>query len=352
MACVMVGSVALAHRLDGGARWDGKGVCLLAICAVMAAVFGVISLLGLGVHCLRGRATFDGKTLALADQGARYEFPREAIRSLAVVVRKRRVVDIDLTLPPHRMFSRADAVALEVEVSEGRIRFFKLWGKRDLRWVAETLGHTMNVNITDEESGDRSVGCVADATAEYRCPDSRNFIVQRYRVPTLAAGADHGMELVRWTTPQALFDSWSRRDSLQLRWMAVRIAGLSSLALWGFCVVLARVDPSLPARRVVLVVGAQVFILCGSFVWISLRKRKPNEYQLTTAGIVRTGLEHPLVRWERLSGYRVKADEQFDSYAVVTLFRKRGSPCRVPLPGDDRDRLIMVEVRKRLRYQP
>jgi hypothetical protein len=496
LTSLTVGLIELGHRLDGDQRWDARGIWMLASCAAVAGLSGFVSVLGLGVLFLRGRATFDGSTLTLMDQVDHFRFPRQAVRSIAVALRKPGAIDIDLTRPPHRIFARADAVALDVEVPEGRIRFFKPWGKNELCRVAAALGQALEATVEQPEpvaSPDRPVAdatgiygksrqglvyfvlslavlvvigfgwvimpglrslnwqkttgtvnhslyerryengstkYVAEIRYEYRA-GGRSFtsdrigygrapgdapvkalvrnhpigstvdvfynarspvqsvllpgtawflwipigaavimiglvvpwwikgpgydldkILRAYKVEMPSATMDAGTDLVRWTTPQGLFDAWSRRDGRRLCWMALRIAIVSGLSLWGLCVVLRRINSDLPTRSVVVLFGSQLALMCGSLLCTGLRKGKPGEYQLTSDGLVIIGRRRPLLQWERFTGYRVKSDNDLPSHGVLLLFQKGAGPRHVALPGDERDRLIMCEVRKRLRYQP
>jgi hypothetical protein len=76
----------------------------------------------------------------------------------------------------------------------------------------------------------------------------------------------------------------------------------------------------------------------------------PGEYRLSKRGIVRpNSFERPgFLSWRRWDAYQVEAAA---GGRVLRLFKKGSERERIPLPGDERDEMILDEVRRRLREE-
>jgi hypothetical protein len=149
--------------LDAGGieRWM---VLVMTGAAAMAVPSGYAALVGLAVVVLRGRAAVDDKGRLMLDaSGTCYAFERGAVRSVAVVRRERGrgTVDVDLTQGPHRMFSRRAAALLEMEVAEGRIRFFRDFDPGDLRRFGAEVARMAGATFREyAESADTAAAAV------------------------------------------------------------------------------------------------------------------------------------------------------------------------------------------------
>jgi hypothetical protein len=487
----------LGGLLNDLIRWGPLAVTLLCFTGVVAVGTGILFLIAIAAFSLRGDVKFDGHTLILQDQSRlnRFEFPRHAVRSITIVTRKRRSFQIDPRRPLWRMFFRGPAMALDIEVPKGQIRFFKAFEKDDLRRVAEEVGAALDVPVKElQELGLGKAG-VAVATGtygksrlglvylglsvgaaillgcswfvvqglrslawptatgmvtqslyeergrgsekkyeaviryEYRVNDRdysgdelgygtspsdavvkalvqshpagsnievsydpksparsvvipgvgwllwiligaaalpiggvlpwliagpRNDleeVVRPYKVLPERGGGSASAELMRWTAPQAVFDTLRRRALRQVLWFSIRIMIWSGLAIAGFWMIARRYTPELPAGRVSLLIGlmySMPFLLALATVfWERRRKRSPGEYRLTSKGIVLPMKDYSLLRWERMSHVRVEVDEE-TGHPILVVFRKGSQPRRIPLSGDDdRDDAILAAIEQR-----
>jgi hypothetical protein len=126
--------VAIAVRQPGAeAPWWLIAVGVSGGVVVFAsAIFGATFLIAAQ---MTGEIVFDGKTVVIKDRGI-YEIPLDRIRAIRHVVSARRRVDIDPTGPPSTFLRRLPRRWMEVQVPEGRIRFFGFWGEREIRWLS------------------------------------------------------------------------------------------------------------------------------------------------------------------------------------------------------------------------
>jgi hypothetical protein len=154
---------------DGRDPSTPQSIALIAATGTVALISGMWFVVTLGVGMLHGRVRCDGQSLILVDQFPinSCEFPRQAVRSIAIVTWKRRTLRIDPLMPPWRMFSIGPALALDLEVPKGRIRFFKAFEENDLRRVADEIGAMLGLPVEEHEELERPRGGVADATGTY-----------------------------------------------------------------------------------------------------------------------------------------------------------------------------------------
>jgi len=156
--------------------------------------------------------------------------------------------------------------------------------------------------------------------------------------------------IVRWEESAAEFEAARRRAWSGLLWTALRFVLILGPALWGFWWTLRRYSPEMPAGRLLL---GGVLYSCAAFVFYFVVARwriERGEYRVTTRGIVPP---NPYDRmgswlWRRWDAYRVEAAA---GGRVLRLFKKGSERNRIPLPGDERDEMIVNEVRRRLRAE-
>jgi hypothetical protein len=139
---LILGVAAIASlaslRPDGG-PWSawllpieillGFGLLLLVILAFICAI----------VANLSGEVIWDGQTLRFQDQGRRYRFAIDDVRAIRLVTTSRLRRVIDSSAGPRGLFCRRLGRCLEIEVREGRIRFFKTWGMEEVDWIFDQL---------------------------------------------------------------------------------------------------------------------------------------------------------------------------------------------------------------------
>lgn len=135
--------------------------------------------------------------------------------------------------------------------------------------------------------------------------------------------------------------------------MVLRTAVVCGGVVFGFCVFAARYAPQVPVKWVALI-GSGYFGLWALDLRIQAgRRHGPYAYRLTTRGIARWRGRHGLLRWEPLRGFWVEFEEETGlGCRIIVLLRTRSSAVRVPLPGDERDAVILAEVRRHVREVP
>lgn len=100
-----------------------------------------------------------------------------------------------------------------------------------------------------------------------------------------------------------------------------------------------------------VMVGAGLYAILGLVFMLVLPRwhRRPGEYRPTTRGIVQPSRRGRLqfAHWSWLTGFYVEADRR-----GLVLLGKPRARYRFELPGDQRDEIILSEVRERLPEMP
>lgn len=178
-------------------------------------------------------------------------------------------------------------------------------------------------------------------------------VLEPYRVERLGSGRETEVELAKWIVPQAIHEAmWTRRRR-EVRWLAVLTVVASALSVGVFASLKRRYAPGSPMRGEV---GLLVVLTALVGVWVfafGRVKRVPGEFRLTSEGIVAPPGEGGRRQWTSCTGYRVEfREESVAPYRVLSLLPNDANQSVIPLPGDDRDRIILAEVRKHLREAP
>ena len=155
--------------------------------------------------------------------------------------------------------------------------------------------------------------------------------------------------LVHWNQSQAEFEADRREAAREIPWIVVRFGLVIGLALWGFQIAMRRYAPGeLPLNWVMA--GAGLYALLGLIFMLLLPRwpRRVGEYRLTTRGIVQPQRRRfQRARWSWLTGFYVERDGR-----SVMLLGSRKARYRIELPGDQRDDIILRELRERLPETP
>ena len=178
-------------------------------------------------------------------------------------------------------------------------------------------------------------------------------VLKPYRVERLGSGRATEIELAKWTVPQVIHEAvWSRRRR-EVRWLAVLTAVASLLCVGIFGWVKRRYAPGSPMGGEVALLVVFTAIVGAWVVAFERMKRVPGEFRLTSEGIAGPPKEGGRRRWTSCTGYRVEfREDSVAPYRVLSLLPNDANRSVIPLPGDERDQIILAEVRKHLREVP
>jgi hypothetical protein len=112
--------------------------CFIACCIAGGVVMFATLIVGasfLLAAQMTGEIIVDDKALHVKDR-ATYQVPLDRIRAIRHVRSTGRYIDIDsAAASPRDLMHRRRKGWLEVEVPEGRLRFFSTWGEREIEWL-------------------------------------------------------------------------------------------------------------------------------------------------------------------------------------------------------------------------
>jgi hypothetical protein len=124
------------------------------------------------VNQFYGLVTSDGRSLFMVDNKRQFTFPIDQIRSIKVVVVKRRSWRICPERPPSSFSRIAPSAALEIELASGRMRLFRRWEIENLQWAERALNAYLRLSEVP-----------IDSKGESPVVDTTRFLGKQWKVP-------------------------------------------------------------------------------------------------------------------------------------------------------------------------
>jgi hypothetical protein len=181
----------------------------------------------------------------------------------------------------------------------------------------------------------------------------QDALAARYRViisPVAKAWDEHPI-FVRWSIPVEAwrFDIATARRSTF--WMAVRVIGVTGLAVWAVHHFFAQLLPPWGVATA-LIIGMAGLPMVLLFLATVLTRRTPPEYAISDDGVLCPSKEKPLIPWPSIASFKVDPDAGLPHIRRLTLYLKMGVKRRIALPGGDADEKILSELSSRISEGP
>jgi hypothetical protein len=181
-------------------------------------------------------------------------------------------------------------------------------------------------------------------------------LAARYRVVTtaIANAWDEHIVRIRWSVPLEAWQHAIRNARRTALWMAVRVMGVTALAVWAaHHWLVPLLPPDVPWRFALWVVlGLAGLPMIGQLIQTLLVRPRPPEYGLSEDGLLCPSKEKPLIPWSQISSFSVAADSPLPQIRAISLHLKSGLCRKVTLPGGDADQKILSELSSRIPEGP